>query len=268
MSDTLKLTCGWIGATLSLFFFISPIVPIIKLCKKQIKVKEIPIVMFVCSVLNCTLWFSYGLFIEEHPVWVCNAIGALFTSFWIIIYFVFYVELQWLKAIIYNLLYCNFIGELYYIVHIIVGKEHNDIIGWIVMVINILMYASPGANIYNFYKTGNLELLPIYSVITSLVSSTFWLIYGITLVDFSIMVPNGLGVAFSIFQLVSWIYVRNREIKKKKKLEAEQQDTEGVQLPVKVQLKTGAEQSNDISHHSNQNDPEKIEPVPINVGSG
>lgn len=210
MTVVLKLVCGWIGAALALFFFISPIVPFIKLIKHQVKLNTIPIIMLICSVLNCVFWFSYGLYINEYPVWVCNGVGALISSIWIIIYWVFFAELKWIPAIIYNLIYINIIGELYYIIHIIVGREGNSVIGWIAMGVNILMYAAPGAKVIQLFKTSNLDLLPIYSSICCVVNSTFWFIYGLTISDFTIIVPNVLGVAFAILQIIAWLVVKKR----------------------------------------------------------
>ena len=58
------------------------------------------------------------------------------------------------------------------------------------MLFNILMYAAHGAKIYQVFKIGNYDLIPIYSSIIALLNLICWLIYGIDLKDINVILPN------------------------------------------------------------------------------
>ena len=79
------------------------------------------------------------------------------------------------------------------------------------MLVNILMYAAPGAKIYQVFKTGNYDLIPIYSSIIALLNSICWLIYGISLKDINVILPNASGVVLALIQIFVWNVFYNKK---------------------------------------------------------
>lgn len=217
MTETLKLICGWIGAALALFIFIIPITHFIQLIKNKVKLNAIPVLMLICTVISSILWLSYGLYINEHPIYVSSGVGVIVTSIWLIIYWVFFAKLRWIPALIYNLLYLNLVGELFYIIYIIAGEKGNSVVGWIAMGVNIIMIAFPVAKVIQLFKTNNLNLLPIYISVCSLVNNTFWSIFGFTINNLTIIIPNIIAAAFAVFQIIAWLIVKRKIIRQKRK---------------------------------------------------
>lgn len=197
---------GWSGSALALFFYIAPVVPVIKLVKKQLQVKDFPGVLLMCSFLNCILWCVYGWRQDKLQVWVANGAGGIITLIWIVIYLIFFAELRWIASIVYNFILFNFIFEIGFFCFYI-NKKHIEVIGYIAMAFNILMYAAPGEKMYTVVKTMNKELLPVYSSIAGAICSTCWFMYGIYINTMSMIIPNALGILCSVLQIAVWVYV-------------------------------------------------------------
>lgn len=200
---------GWIGTCISIIFYIAPIIPISKLMKKKINIKEIPGPLLIMSFMNTILWAVYGLRDNKTQLYVCNFIGGVISAIFIIIYLIYLSKLNWILIAIYNLMFSNLIIEIFYIFYKIINK--NNTIGLIAMFVNILMYAAPGAKIYQVFKTGNYNLIPIYSSIIALLNSICWLTYGIYLNDINVILPNGAGVVLALIQIIVWNVFYNKQ---------------------------------------------------------
>jgi hypothetical protein len=56
------------------------------------------------------------------------------------------------------------------------------------------------------FKTGNHKLIPIISSIVGLLCSCDWTIYGFYIDDWNVIIPNILGIVFSIVNISTWLY--------------------------------------------------------------
>ena len=195
---------GWTGSGLAMFFYISPVVPIIKMMKKELEVKNVPGILLTCSFLNCILWGCYGWINSKLQVWVANYTGGAITLVWIVIYWVYFAECKLVPSIIYNFILLNFIFEIGFFCFYF--KKHVEVTGYIAMAFNILMYAAPGEKMITVIQTKNKELLPIYSSITGLACSLCWFMYGCYISTMSMIIPNGIGILCAILQIGVWLY--------------------------------------------------------------
>ena len=87
------------------------------------------------------------------------------------------------------------------------------------MIFNVAMYIAPGQKIVRVIKEKNYKLIPIRSTIVSILCSGSWLFYGITINLVPQIVPNALGVFFSIANTLAWIYFYINRVDKKNKEE-------------------------------------------------
>ena len=108
-------------------------------------------------------------------------------------------------ALLYNLILTISIVGIALLFFFIVPYQ---VTGKIAMVFNVLMYASPGEKMITVFKTGNYKLIPIWSTLGGTACSACWMIYGIYLVDWNQIIPNGLGVLFSIFQVIVFLFYK------------------------------------------------------------
>ena len=108
-------------------------------------------------------------------------------------------------ALLYNLILIVAIVGIAMLFFFIVPYE---VTGKIAMVFNVLMYASPGEKMITVFKTGNYKLIPIWSTLGGTACSACWMIYGIYLVDWNQIIPNALGVIFSIIQIIVFLFYK------------------------------------------------------------
>ena len=203
---------GWMGTCISIIFYIAPIIPITKLIKKQIDIKEIPGPLLLMSFMNTIFWAVYGLRGNKTQLFICNFIGGVITAIFIIIYLIYLTKINLILIAISNLLFSNLVIELFYCLYKIFNK--NNTIGLIAMIVNILMYAAPGAKIYQVFITGNYKLIPIYSSIIAMFNSICWLLYGIALKDVNVVIPNAAGVLLCVIQIFVWKIFYDKSKKK------------------------------------------------------
>ena len=193
---------GWVGTAIAIYFYLAPAVPFIKLVNDHLKVNEVPGILLICSFMNCILWADYGLLDDTFQVYLANGIGGAITLIWITI-FLIYIGKQNLKiALLYIILLIICVGGISYVFYFIIDK---DITGKVAMIFNILMYAAPGEKIFKVFKTKKYNLIPIFSTIGGFFCSLCWLIFGIYKGDINLIIPNGLGLFFSILQIVVYL---------------------------------------------------------------
>ena len=87
------------------------------------------------------------------------------------------------------------------------------------MIFNVLMYIAPGQKIVRVIKEKNYKLIPIRSTIVSICCSGSWLLFGISINLIPQIVPNALGLFFSIVNTLAWIYFYINKDKSKDKEE-------------------------------------------------
>ena len=83
------------------------------------------------------------------------------------------------------------------------------------MIFNLIVFISPGQKILRVIKEKNYKLIPIYSTIINIVYSIAWLLYGISIKMVLQIIPNVLGLFFSIINTGAWIYYYKRRKKLK-----------------------------------------------------
>ena len=199
---------GWIGAALSIFFFIGPLTLVIETFKGKRNYKDMNPYMLFINMSNCVLWVAYGLRLGELQMYVTNGTGTAFSLVWISFYLYFLAEKKPLLTVFYLILFYDIYLEVFYIFFKLVGEK--AITGYIVLVINVVMYAAPGYKIFLALKNSDHTLLPIHISFIALASSACWFIYGLYISNPSTYVPNGMGVVFSVAQVVVYFIAKSR----------------------------------------------------------
>ena len=212
--DLGSIIFGWIGTAIALVFYIVPIVPYWKLIKGELTLKESPGLLLICSFLNCILWSDYGLLTNKFSVYFANGLGGAITLIFITIFLIHLADRKILFSLIYIFFLIACVTEIYFFCYYILDPEITAIIA---NVFNVLMYAAPGEKIYIICKNGNYKLIPIWSTLGGLACSTSWMFYGIYKKDKYLIIPNALGCASAIVQLIVYIIYRNKYYSKENK---------------------------------------------------
>jgi len=107
-----------------------------------------------------------------------------------------------------DILYLNFCLQILYIFMWCVGNV--QILMWVAVVFNVLMYAGPLENLKQVCKTGNYNLLPIVTIIITIVNTFCWMVYGIGTGYLQTWLPNTLGLLLGFIEIGLWIYYRKK----------------------------------------------------------
>ena len=198
---------GYIGSLISTYFFLAPVVPILKLIKGESSVKDTPGILLICSLLNCILWAIYGLLKDRFLQYAPNGLGGSITLIWITIYLVYLGDKKIHFALLFN---CGLITCTIGLCLLFYYAIDAELTGKIVLIFNVLMYAAPGEKMYTVCKTGNYKLIPIWSTIGAAACSGCWLIYGLYVGDIYVIIPNALGVICSIIQLIVYYIYKKK----------------------------------------------------------
>lgn len=219
--DSIANVSSAFGTAFSLFFFFSPIVLFIEVCKTN-NIKKVPYLMLLCNCICTFIWTVYGLAGGGLMVWVCNGIGLIFNLTYVCWFWLYFFDKISLKVISISISIAICVGA----VTLGIFANHNkslgdsimDPFGWAGMILNIFMYAAPGQKIIEVFKKGNHTYIPIVSCVVAVGNSIAWGLFSLThfqskdgTIDWFIFVPNGLGLIFSIFQVVLWLvyYCKN-----------------------------------------------------------
>ena len=199
---------GWVGTVIATYFYIAPVVPFWKVLNHKLDYKDSPGVLLIMSFMNCILWADYGLVKNDFMVYFANGIGGTITLIFISVYLVFLAK----ESIPLSLGYIVLLLAVVFGIMIGFFLIDYNITGYVAMIFNVLMYAAPGEKIFQVIKTGNYNLIPIFSTIGGLACSLCWLMYGIYQRDWKLYVPNALGLAFAVLQVVIFLiyYLKNK----------------------------------------------------------
>jgi uncharacterized protein with PQ loop repeat len=144
---TFMLVFGWIGNALALFFFFSPAIKMWALIKEKIEYTSISYVMFIANVMNCILWAVYGIFKKKLEIWICNSIGGITNTIYLLIFFFFFADKMILKYALYFILNIGVLSGIFLVYYNFAGE---DFTGKSAMIFNIIMYAAPGQKIVKY----------------------------------------------------------------------------------------------------------------------
>jgi len=247
--DLVAVIVGWIGTFLATYFFVSPVIPYIKVLKGEMKISDSPGILLICNMINTIIWTTYGLVGNTFQVYFNNCFGGSFTLLWISIYLIFLADKKIPMGILYIsmllILVTGFLYIFYFYVPYVVS-------GYIAMIFNILMYAAPGEKIVRVFKTKDYTLIPLFTTIGGLGCSLCWFIFGVYQNDTNIIVPNVLGLVFSIAQIV--IYLVFKIQNKGKGLESLQEKDESDEKEEKEEKEEKMENGKDKGKKDKKNE--------------
>jgi solute carrier family 50 protein (sugar transporter) len=207
-----------IGTILSFIMSFSPLPPIIKVFKKEEKIDIIPEGFLLFLILTRIVWGSVWIITGRKIALLNSVLGVFVCDVFVILYFFLYFNRTYLKTFFASI-FLIFIE--YGICYIGVFWGDYLTLSYIAMVFNVIMFISPGQKILRVIKEKNYKLIPIYSTVINVLVSSTWLGFGICINLISQIIPNALGVFFSILNTSLWIYFYINRDKEKEKSEKE-----------------------------------------------
>ena len=199
---------GWLSACFSIILYFSPLPKYIKLYKRKIKYNHTPNLKVLGNYITCINWLIYGYLINNKHFFVCFFTGAFLSIICAFIYLLFLAKVKILKSLLFAsiLLLYTPISYLLFVKLI----KNNDVIGYICAGFSIILAINPIFLIKRLIKYKNYKLIPIKLYLLRLISTICWIIYGFMIINFSVILPNFIGMIFSLILIFIWKILRKR----------------------------------------------------------
>ncbi|XP_015511330.1 sugar transporter SWEET1 [Neodiprion pinetum] len=184
----------------------------ILVCRKYIRngtTGEASGLAFVTCFTSCSLALRYGMLIGDQTIIVVNIFGISLQLLYVLVFMSYSMKksltLKQLSAAV------IFVISVYlYSQYEIDEVQARRIVGFLSSGLAIAFFASPLSMLAHVMRVKSAETLPFPIILSSLIVSFQWLLYGYLLNDGFIVIPNFLGCVLSLFQLSLFILYPGR----------------------------------------------------------
>jgi len=179
-----------------------------KAIREDGSVKERSGLPHVVLMYNCIFWSLYGLSVSNPSIITPNLFGVCMSVYYVATYYKYssqnnkthftrqVVGLACLAAIL--LLYANtFSSES--------PEKTQDLLGLFSCTFTVATFASPLVVIKQVLSTKNTDAIGFDFAVMSFIASGLWVLYGYTIADYYVLIPNVLGFIFAVSQLSLFI---------------------------------------------------------------
>ena len=177
--------------------------------ENKINFDNIPASKIFSNYSNCLIWFFYGSLLFINEIKFANLVSAIISLILIIIYLFYEFKKYYLDCILNSIIVIIGSMTVYrWLGYIILEK---DIVGKICLTTSIISILSQMPDIYkNIKEKNNLSIYITYSII-SFLTYFCWIIFGIKIGDYYLLIANSIRILFSFFVIILYIY-NNKEI--------------------------------------------------------
>jgi solute carrier family 50 protein (sugar transporter) len=200
---------GWVGVLVSIIFFASPLPQFINLIKKKSNLAEINIIIIMGNYISSVVWLIYGYKIKIKQITVCYSIGALLSLIWIWTYLIFLGKKKISQSLIFTILLSALTFALYIVLTVIISDIKT--LGEVCFIVCSLSYISPTQLLIKVLNTKDYKLIPIYSAIIASIGYGSWTIFGLFKFNANIIIPNLVGLGFSLAQIILYRVYKNKK---------------------------------------------------------
>ncbi|WCJ36313.1 Bidirectional sugar transporter SWEET10 [Euphorbia peplus] len=207
---TWELACGVLANVISAMVCLSPLPTFYQICKKKTSegYQSIP---YVIALFSAMLWLFYALFDENSTLLI--TINS-FTFFMEIGYITVYLLYATKKDRIYTAKLVFFFNIFafgmicIFTLTLTSGRKRVDVLGWICMIFALSVFVAPLGIIRKVIKTKSVEFMPISLSFFLTLSAVMWFLFGFLKKDIYVYIPNVLGFAFGIGQMILYMVYR------------------------------------------------------------
>ena len=199
---------GWIAATLSLVYYISPIVPFFNVLKGKLYFEDSPGVLVTCCYINCLVWFIYGKIISNIKIEYSNLISGCFCIVFLTIYLCYEIKKYLLDTILNALILISGTWSIYRILANII--DDDQVVGKFCFCTAIVHYIFPIYIIYRVIKEKNYFLIKVYSSTAYFFACICWVIYGILIKDDYIVYPHAIGAVLYLILIIVYLCYKRK----------------------------------------------------------
>ena len=210
-----------IGTIISFGLSFTPTVPFMKVFKGEEKIDILPEGVLLFLILTRLVWGSVWVLTGRKIALLNSVLGIAVCDVFVVLYFYLFFNRSCTKA------FFSCIILLLLEVGIMYGGVfwgNHVVLSYTAMVFNVLMFISPGQKIIRVIREKNYKLIPIFTTIVNIMCSAAWLGYGICINLITQIIPNSLGLLFSIANTLAWLYFYLKRDKDKEEEEEKEKE--------------------------------------------
>ncbi|KAK7282092.1 hypothetical protein RIF29_10626 [Crotalaria pallida] len=207
------------GNIASFVCFLAPLPTFYRVCKKK-STEGFQAIPYVAALFSAMLWIFYAYVKTGATLLITiNAFGCVIETIYLAIYITYCpkkVRMSTLRMI----LLVNFGGccAIVLLTHLLAkGEGRVKLLGWICVVFSTSVFAAPLSIIRVVIRTKSVEFLPFPLSLLLTISAVMWLLYGVSLKDIYVTLPNIVGLTFGTIQMILYaMYRKNKPVKDEK----------------------------------------------------
>jgi hypothetical protein len=215
MAATVADGLAIVGTIFAVGLFSSQI-PMVRRIAQQGSAKGFSCLPTYLLLATVASWLGYSACVLRRiDLVVLNAIGFIFQCVYLVV-FSRYSDYAARRQIL--LVFCGiniFVAAQYVILFAIFPSEtgawSSEFTASCAVIITISMFISPARALYGAYLELDESRVPEFLSLASLLYSSVWAAFGALIGDYFIVTPNACGVALSVAQLATLMYVKCRK---------------------------------------------------------
>ncbi|ESW09866.1 hypothetical protein PHAVU_009G162900 [Phaseolus vulgaris] len=216
----LSFLFGVLGNVASFVCFLAPLPTFYRVCKKK-STEGFQSVPYVAALFSAMLWIFYAYVKTGETLLITiNSFGCVIETIYLAIFLTYCPKKARMSTLRMIVLF-NFGGfcTIVLLTHLLAkGAGRVKLLGWICVVFATSVFAAPLSIIRVVIRTKSVEFLPFPLSMLLLLSAIMWLLYGISLKDIYVTLPNVVGLTFGVIQIVLYMMYRNNKTLKNEKL--------------------------------------------------
>ncbi|KAI4381778.1 hypothetical protein MLD38_007821 [Melastoma candidum] len=201
---------GLLGNVISFVVFLAPAPTFYRVCKKK-TTEGFQSIPYVVALFSAMLWLYYAsLKTNTFLLVTINSVGCFIESIYIALYLV-YVPKRARMVVLRLIVLLDFGGFCSIVLLSQLFQKRSvqvQVLGWVCDAVAVSVFAAPLSVIRMVIRTKSVEFMPILLSVFLMLSAVTWLLYGISLKDIYIALPNVLGVIFAIAQIILYLIYR------------------------------------------------------------
>ena len=200
---------GWTATSISIILYFTPMIEYIKLCKGQIRYNDTPNLKVLFNYITCINWLIYAYLLKNKHILICYLSGSVLSFICVITFLLFLAKIKLLKSFLFTFILLAYTLMCYLLFALLI--KNFDVLGYICVFFSLLLLVYPFIILKKAIKYRNYKYIPIKLCLLSLVGTACWIIYGFMIINFHVIIPNFIGMVFTLIIMFIWNIFKKRK---------------------------------------------------------
>ncbi|KAM0916798.1 hypothetical protein ACQ4PT_009939 [Festuca glaucescens] len=215
-AHTIRTVVGVIGNVTAGALVLSPVPTFYGIWKNK-KVEQYSAVPYLAALLNSMMWLLYALpTVQPHNMLIMtmSGVGLVIELIYIAIFLAYSVGAARRRVLLILVAVVAFAAT---VAALVLNLAHTHtlrsmVVGILCVIVETGMYAAPLAVMKMVIQTKSVEYMPLFLSLATLACGISWTAYALIKFDIYIIIPNVLGVMFTVVQMILYaIYYKSTQ---------------------------------------------------------